>query len=79
MLESVLLKDDNTIDIWKKRTMVVELLASIQPLIFFENEVKHVLSIQNVLRYYASPASAIWQQIAVSIKFDTNFACVRVH
>lgn len=46
--------------------MVVELLASIQPLIFFQHEIGHVLSVQSVLRYYALPGSVIWQQIAVS-------------
>lgn len=47
--------------------MAVELLASIQPLIFFQHEAEHMLSIQNILYYYASPGSVIWQRIAVSI------------
>jgi hypothetical protein len=42
--------------------------VSIQPLIFFQHETEHVLSIQNILNYYASPGSVIWQRITVSIK-----------
>jgi len=60
-------KEAESIDLYKKRIMAVELLASIQPLIFFQHEAEHMLSIQNILYYYASPGSVIWQRIAVSI------------
>lgn len=67
-LEDVFLKDEKeNIDSHKKRIMAVELLACIQPLIFFQYDSTHVLSIQNVLYCYALPGSAIWQRIAVSI------------
>lgn len=67
-MENVLLKSETeSIDLYKKRIMTVELLASIQPLIFFQHETAHTLSIQNVLYYYASSGSIIWQRIAVSI------------
>lgn len=46
--------------------MAVELLASLQPFIFFQYEAEHTLSIQNILYYYASAGSIIWEQIAVS-------------
>lgn len=46
--------------------MAVELLVGLQPLIFFQHEAEHILSIQNILYYYASSGSIIWQQIAVS-------------
>lgn len=63
----MLLKSETeSIDLYKKRIMAVELLASIQPLIFFQYETAHTLSIQNVLYYYASSGSIIWQRIAVS-------------
>jgi len=64
-LENVLLKSETeSIDLYKKRIMTVELLASIQPLIFFQHET--TLSIQNILYYYASSGSVIWQRMAVS-------------
>lgn len=67
-LENVLLKSETeSIDLYKKRIMAVELLASIQPLIFFQYETAHTLSIQNVLYYYASSGSIIWQRIALAV------------
>lgn len=66
-LQSVLLKNEiDSVDHYKKRIMAVELLASLQPLIFFQHEAEHTLSIQNTLYYYASSGSIIWEQIAVS-------------
>jgi len=69
-LENVLFESErkNT-DLYKKRIVVVELLVSIQPLIFFQHESEHVLSIQNILNYYALSGSVIWQRIAVSIEY----------
>lgn len=49
----------------KKRMMAMELLASIQPLIFFQHEPESPLSIENVLRF-APFGSALWEKIAVS-------------
>ncbi|KAL0127029.1 hypothetical protein PUN28_005396 [Cardiocondyla obscurior] len=67
-LENVLLKNEKeSIDLYKKRIMTVELLASIQPLIFFQHEAEHKLSIQNILYYYASSGSTIWQRIALAV------------
>lgn len=66
-LENVLLNSETeSMDLYKKRIMAVELLASIQPLIFFQHEASHKLSIQNVLYFYASCGSIIWQRMAVS-------------
>lgn len=67
-LQSVLLKNEvETLDHYKKRKLAVELLASLQPLIFFQHEAEHILSIQNILYYYASSGSIIWQQIALAV------------
>ncbi|XP_024882287.1 uncharacterized protein LOC112461317 [Temnothorax curvispinosus] len=67
-LENVLLKSETeSIDLYKKRIMSVELLASIQPFIFFQHEPAHTLSIQNILYYYASSGSIIWQRIALTV------------
>lgn len=63
------LQSEESITIYKKRIMAIELLASVQPLIFFQHEAEHILSIQNILEYYALPGSAIWQRVAVSIDF----------
>lgn len=66
-MENVLLKDEKeSVELNKKRVMAVELLASIQPLRFFQRKTEHVLSVQNILYLYASPGSSIWQLIAVS-------------
>ncbi|XP_028049684.1 uncharacterized protein LOC105838498 [Monomorium pharaonis] len=67
-LQNVLLKSETeSMDLYKKRIMAVELLASIQPLIFFQHEASHTLSIQNVLYYYASCGSIIWQRMALAV------------
>ncbi|XP_029178909.1 uncharacterized protein LOC114946541 [Nylanderia fulva] len=67
-LQNVLLKNEiETVDYYKKRIMTVELLVSLQPLIFFQHETKHILSIENILFYYASSGSIIWQQIALAV------------
>lgn len=69
-LENVLFKSEvKNVDLYKKRIAVVELLASIQPLIFFQYESEHVISMRNILNYYALPGSVIWQQIAVGMIF----------
>lgn len=65
-LESVLLKEEKeNIDGSKKKLMVMELLASIQPLIFFQHGPESPLSVENVLKF-APPGSALWQKIIVS-------------
>lgn len=66
-LENVPLKEEkeNT-DGRKKRMMAMELLASIQPLIFFQHEPASPLSIENVLRF-APFGSALWEKIALAI------------
>lgn len=62
----MLLKEEKeSINGEKKKTMAMELLASIQPLIFFQHGTDSSLSIENVLKY-APPGSALWQKIAVS-------------
>ncbi|KAL6431131.1 hypothetical protein ACFW04_007099 [Cataglyphis niger] len=67
-LQNVLLKNEiDSVDHYKKRIMAVELLASLQPLIFFQHEAEHTLSIQNILYYYASSGSIIWEQIALAV------------
>ncbi|XP_012057996.1 PREDICTED: TAF6-like RNA polymerase II p300/CBP-associated factor-associated factor 65 kDa subunit 6L [Atta cephalotes] len=67
-LENVLLKCEmENFEFYKKRIMAVELLASIQPLIFFQHDTAHTLSIQNILYYYASFGSVIWERIALAI------------
>jgi len=67
-LENVLLKCEmENFEFYKKRIMAVELLTSIQPLTFFQYDTAHTLSIQNILYYYASFGSVIWERIAVSI------------
>lgn len=70
-LKNVLLKKEiDSVDHYKKRIMAVELLVSLQPFIFFQHEAEHTLSIQNILYYYASSGSIIWEQIAVSTGFN---------
>ncbi|KMR00424.1 transcription initiation factor tfiid subunit 6 [Lasius niger] len=67
-LQSVLLKNKiESVDHYKKRIMAVELLVGLQPLIFFQHEAEHILSIQNILYYYASSGSIVWQQIALAV------------
>ncbi|XP_014474277.1 PREDICTED: uncharacterized protein LOC106744219 isoform X2 [Dinoponera quadriceps] len=67
IMESVLLKDEKeSVELNKKRVMAVELLASIQPLRFFQRNTEHVLSVRKILHLYATPSSSIWQQIALA-------------
>ncbi|XP_072762409.1 uncharacterized protein [Anoplolepis gracilipes] len=54
-------------DVCKRKIMVTELLMNLQPLIFFQHEAEHILSIQNILHYYASSGSIIWGQIALAV------------
>ncbi|XP_020282901.1 uncharacterized protein LOC109854334 [Pseudomyrmex gracilis] len=61
------LQSEESINIYKKRIMAIELLASVQPLIFFQREAEHILSIQNILEYYALPGSDIWQRVALTV------------
>lgn len=67
-LKNVLFKKEvDSVDHYKKRIMAVELLVSLQPFIFFQHEAEHTLSIQNILYYYASSGSIIWEQIALAV------------
>ncbi|XP_006614396.1 uncharacterized protein LOC102674875 [Apis dorsata] len=66
-LENVLLKEDKeNIDDNKKRILAMELLASIQPLILFQQELQSPLSVHSVLKYALS-SSILWQKIALTI------------
>ncbi|KAG7207442.1 hypothetical protein KM043_009084 [Ampulex compressa] len=66
-LQEILLKDEKeNIDHNKKKTMAMELLASVQPLVFFQQESSSFLSIGNIL-HYAPPGSALWQRIAFAV------------
>lgn len=65
-LENVLLKEEKeNIDSSKKRIIAMELLASVQPLILFQQELQSPLSVHSVLKF-ALPSSILWQKIAVS-------------
>ncbi|XP_031835493.2 uncharacterized protein LOC116428242 [Nomia melanderi] len=82
ILENVLLKEEKeSVDGEKKKTMAMELLASIQPLIFFQHGPDSSLSIENVLKY-APPGSALWQKIALAvcalIKSQSHFLNIAV-
>ncbi|XP_076635158.1 uncharacterized protein LOC143348592 [Colletes latitarsis] len=66
-LENVLLKEEKENIVGnKKKTAAMELLASVQPLIFFQHEAESALSVDNVL-IHAPPGSALWQRIALAI------------
>lgn len=66
MLENVLLKEEKVdINGNKKHILVMELLASIQPLMLFQQEIDSPLSVHTVLKF-ALPGSILWQKIAVS-------------
>lgn len=66
MLENVLLKEEKVdINGNKKHILVMELLASIQPLMLFQQEIGSPLSVHTVLKF-ALPGSILWQKIAVS-------------
>ncbi|KAK9301262.1 hypothetical protein QLX08_006336 [Tetragonisca angustula] len=67
ILENVLLKEEKiNINGNKKSIMAMELLASIQPLILFQQKIDSPLSVHNVLKF-ALPGSVLWQKIALSI------------
>ncbi|KOX79847.1 hypothetical protein WN51_11458 [Melipona quadrifasciata] len=66
-LENVLLKEEKiNINGNKKSITAMELLASIQPLILFQQKIDSPLSVHNVLKF-ALPGSVLWQKIALSI------------
>lgn len=66
ILENVLLKEEKaSIDGDKKTIMAMELLASVQPLILFQQELESPLSVHYFLKF-ALPGSFLWQKIAVS-------------
>lgn len=67
MLKDVLLKDekDNSVAIKKKRMTAMELLAGVQPLVYFQEKSGSPLSLENILPV-AKSGSTFWQQIAVS-------------
>lgn len=65
MLENVLLKEEKeSPQINKKRMTAMELLAGVQPLVFFNREPHSHLSLENILP--AAPVgSTLWERIAV--------------
>ncbi|XP_015438849.1 PREDICTED: uncharacterized protein LOC107193847 [Dufourea novaeangliae] len=66
-LENVLLKQETeSIVSEKKKTMAMELLASIQPLVFFQHEGMPAVSVENVLKD-APAGSALWHRIALAV------------
>ncbi|KAK0178815.1 hypothetical protein PV327_007663 [Microctonus hyperodae] len=68
MLKDVLLKDekDNSVAIKKKRMTAMELLAGVQPLVYFQEKPGTPLSLANILPS-AKSGSTFWQQIALAI------------
>ncbi|OAD54356.1 hypothetical protein WN48_08070 [Eufriesea mexicana] len=67
ILENVLLKEEKAnIDGDKKTLMAMELLASVQPLILFQQELESPLSVHSFLKF-ALPGSFLWQKIALII------------
>ncbi|XP_076752456.1 uncharacterized protein LOC143424337 isoform X1 [Xylocopa sonorina] len=66
-LENVLLREEKqNMDVNKKRTMAMELLASVQPLIFFQQELESPLSVHTILQF-SPPGTVLWQKIALAI------------
>lgn len=49
----------------RKKLMAMELIAGVQPLLFFQQENNSPLSLENVLSF-ATPASVLWLRLAVS-------------
>lgn len=76
MLEGVLDKEEKLENpaINKRKLTAMELLAEIQPLIFFQKEPESLLSLKNIFNS-AQQGTALWQQIAVS--FILFFIIVR--
>ncbi|XP_043268493.1 uncharacterized protein [Venturia canescens] len=67
MLENVLLKEEKeSPQINKKRMTAMELLAGVQPLIFYNREPQSLLSLENILRV-APVGSTLWERIAISV------------
>lgn len=66
-LEDMLLKEEkeNT-NVNKRRMTAMELLASIQPLIFFQSDKELPIFIENILKF-ATPGSVIWECIALAV------------
>lgn len=65
-LETMFIKEEKkNSECNKKKAMAMELIASIQPLMFFQLEIESPLCVQTILRF-AQPGSAVWQKIAVS-------------
>lgn len=66
-MEEILLKEEKeTTEVIKKRMTAMELLASVQPLLFFHTDKESPLFIDNILKS-APSGSVIWQCMAVSI------------
>ena len=69
MLENVFVKEEKqSPEVTKKRITAMELLAGVQPLVFFQREPDSPLSLENVLKV-ATAGSALWEQLAVSCNF----------
>lgn len=64
-LENVLKDEKKITDATKKRAIAIELLACIQPLIFFREQIRSPLSIRNILNF-APAGSVLWQRIAIA-------------
>ena len=65
MLEGILLQEMKDGTEIKKRLMAMELIAGVQPLVFFQQENNSPLSLEQILEF-ASPGSVLWHRIAVS-------------
>lgn len=66
-MEEILLKEEKeSMDVKKKRMTAMELLASVQPLLFFQSDKESLLFIDNILKS-APSGSVIWQRMAVSM------------
>ena len=66
MLEKILLQEVNdSFESRKKRLMAMELIAGVQPLLFFQQESNSPLSLEKVLQF-ATPGSVLWLRFAVS-------------
>ncbi|XP_043684626.1 uncharacterized protein LOC122636962 [Vespula pensylvanica] len=66
-LEEILLKEEKeSMDVKKKRMAAMELLASVQPLLFFQSDKESLLFIDNILKS-APSGSVIWQRMALAV------------
>lgn len=67
ILEDILLKEEKeNMDVNKKKMTAMELLASVQPLIFFHSDRESPLYIENILKF-APQSSVIWQCMILTI------------